>query len=186
MSQEAAVVFTARSTERMLAEGGTSAWRLDPSHARRCKFAVCTRNAHNNTWDQGDWPQGKEPHQAAFLIGKIRDVVPSLAPPENNESSEDRYLIQFSEFARVDIPNVWKGYRNPVKYTALEELGIDPSTLKWEPMPKPQNAPAPVVETPSAAQPKATVGALTMAEAKKGLALTFNVPPEAIEITIRG
>jgi hypothetical protein len=34
--------------------------------------------------------------------------------------------------------------------------------------------------------PKATVGALTMAEAKKGLALTFNVPPEAIEITIRG
>jgi len=28
--------------------------------------------------------------------------------------------------------------------------------------------------------------ALTMAEAKKGLALAFNVPPEAIEITIRG
>jgi len=25
-----------------------------------------------------------------------------------------------------------------------------------------------------------------MAEAKKGLALAFNVPPEAIEITIRG
>jgi hypothetical protein len=27
---------------------------------------------------------------------------------------------------------------------------------------------------------------LTMAEAKKGLALTFNVPPEAVEIAIRG
>jgi hypothetical protein len=25
-----------------------------------------------------------------------------------------------------------------------------------------------------------------MAEAKKGLSLTFNVPPESIEITIRG
>jgi len=30
------------------------------------------------------------------------------------------------------------------------------------------------------------VGPLTMAEAKTGLALTFGVPPEAIEITIRG
>jgi hypothetical protein len=44
----------------------------------------------------------------------------------------------------------------------------------------------PVVTTPSAASSKSTVGPLTMAEAKKGLALTFNVPPEAIEITIRG
>jgi len=44
----------------------------------------------------------------------------------------------------------------------------------------------PVVATPSASNSKPTVGPLTMAEAKKGLALTFNVPPEAIEITIRG
>ena len=183
MSQEVAVVFTARSTERILTEGGTSAWRLDRNHARRCKFAVCTRNAHNNTWDQGDWPQGKEPHQAAFLVGKILDVVPSLAPPENNESSKDRFLIQFSEFARVDIPNAWKGYRNPVKYTSLEELGIDPSTLKWEPMPEPTNLSPPAVE---ALTHRVAIGALTIAEAKKGLALTFNVPPEAIEITIRG
>jgi hypothetical protein len=32
----------------------------------------------------------------------------------------------------------------------------------------------------------AGVKAFTMAEAKKGQAVTFNVPPEAIEITIRG
>jgi hypothetical protein len=31
-----------------------------------------------------------------------------------------------------------------------------------------------------------TVAPLTMADAKKGLALTFGVKPEAIEITIRG
>jgi hypothetical protein len=104
------------------------------------------------------------------LVAKILDVVPATAPPENNESPENRYLIQFSEFARVDVPNAWKGYRNPVKYSSFEELGIDPSTLKWEPIPA----------------PKQTVGAITMAEAKKGLALTFNVPPESIEITIRG
>lgn len=50
----------------------------------------------------------------------------------------------------------------------------------------PNRAPAPVASSPSNAKSKPTVGPLTMAEAKKGFALTFNVPPEAIEITIRG
>jgi hypothetical protein len=33
---------------------------------------------------------------------------------------------------------------------------------------------------------EAEVKALTITQAKNGLALTFNVPPEVIEITIRG
>jgi hypothetical protein len=178
MSQEVTVVFTAKSINRILAEGGSSAWRLDRNRARRCEYVVCTRNAH------ADWGDGTEAHHAAFLIGKIRDVVPCAATPENNEASKYRYLIQFSEFARVNIPNVWKGDRNPVKYEKLEDLEINPSTLKWEPMPEPVKAVEPVEEVSSVT--KNAVAALTMAEAKKGLALTFNVPPEAIEITIRG
>lgn len=183
MSKEIAVVFTARRLERILAEGGTSSWRLDPNRTRRCEFVVCTRNAHGH-WDQGNWGEGPEAHHAAFVVGKIQKVVPSTAPPENGESPKSRYLIQFSEFARVNIPDVWKGDRNPVKYMSLEELGIDFSKLKWEAMPEPDVTPAPVVESLSASM--ASTGPLTMAEAKKGLALTFNVPPEAIEITIRG
>jgi len=180
MSEEIAVVFTAKSIERILREGGTSAWRLDRNHARRCEFVVCTRNAH------ADWGDGAEAHHAAFLVGKISDVVPCKPTPENDEVPENRFLIKFCEFARVDIPDVWKGDRNPVKYRSAEDLGIDFSALKWEPMPERDSAPAPVVATPSAANSKPSVGSLTMAEAKKGLALTFNVPPEAIEITIRG
>ena len=38
--------------------------------------------------------------------------------------------------------------------------------------------------SPEVAGPKVTP--LTMTEAKNGLSLTFGVPPEAIEITIRG
>jgi hypothetical protein len=110
-------------------------------------------------------------------VDKVRDVVPS---PDH----EGRYLIQFSEYARVNIPDVWKGDRNPIKYAALEALGIDPSTLKWEPMPEPAESPEPASEP---APLKGTVATpLTMLEAKKGLALTFGVAPEAIEITIRG
>jgi len=174
MSDKAAIVFTAKSVERILREGGTSAWRLDRNNARRCEYAVCTRNAH------ADWVEGTEPHHSAFLIGKIRDVVPSTPSPENTESLKNRYLIQFSEFARVNIADVWKGDRNPIKYATLAELGIDASRLKWEKMPAP--------DTSTIAAPTTRTGPvpLTMAEAKRGLALTFGVVPEAIEITIRG
>jgi hypothetical protein len=162
------VVFSRQSVDTILRSGGSGSWRLVPNHALHCGFAVCTRNAKHPK------VEGPEAHHSAFLVGKIRDVVPS--PRRSN-----RYWIQFSEYARVDIPNVWKkGDRNPVRYTTLEKLGIDPSTLKWEPMPVVNQLSEP---NPQEAQP---VGALTMAQAKKGLALTFGVPPEAIEITVRG
>jgi hypothetical protein len=139
---------------------------------------VCTRNAH------ADWVEGTENHRSAFLVGKVRDVVPCQPTPENKETAKDRYLIRFSEFAHVNIPNTWKGDRNPIKYATIRDLGIDPSTLTWEAMPEPVNPPEPVGQPASpgnlGTQP------LTMAEAKRGLALTFNVAPEAIEITIRG
>jgi hypothetical protein len=176
MPTEVAVVFTAKSLDRILNEGGTSSWRLDRNHARQCGFAVCTRNAN------ADWVEGSEPHHSAFLVGKIREVVPCLPTPENNESEKNRYLIQFSEFARVSIPDVWKGDRNPVKYSTLEDLGIDPSTLKWETMP----APSDEAERGLAQARLTGAQPLTLAQAKKGLALAFNVSPESIEITIRG
>src|SRR5260370_36115938 len=102
MPNEAAVVFTAKSVDRILQEGGTSSWRLDRNHARHCTYAVCTRNAH------ADWVEGTEAHHSAFVIGKIRDVVPCPPTPENDESPNNRYLIQFSEYAHVDFPDIWK------------------------------------------------------------------------------
>ena len=179
MHQEQAVVlFTAKSVETLLKEGGTSAWRLDRNHARRCKYAVCTRNAY------ADWVQDTEDHHSAFLVGKIRDVIPCPPSPENERAGDDRYIILFSEFAKVNIPNVWKGDRNPVKYGSVDELGIDFSALKWEPMPEEGKT----REASPGSRPaqRADVGPLTMAEAKKGLSLTFSVPPDSIEITIRG
>lgn len=168
--QKIAVVFTAKSIERLLREGGTSSWRLDRNNARKCEYAVCTRNAH------ADWTEGTEEHHAAFLIGKVKDVVPST-------DHAGRFMIQFSEYALVAVPEVWKGDRNPFKYAeSLDGLGIDASKLKWKKMPQPSTVPTPA--PPSG--PNNGVGALTMAEAKKGLAITFGVASEAIEITIRG
>jgi len=180
MPDEVVVFYTAKSVERILREGGTSSWRLDRKHARRCAYAICTRNAH------ADWVEGQEPHHTAFVVGKISGVVPCKPTPENEEAPDNRFLIEFSEFARVNIPDFWMGDRNPVKYRSAKDINIDFGELKWEPMPVPHSATVSVIENPSPSTPKQAVGALTMAEAKKGLALTFNVPSDAIEITIRG
>ena len=164
MMDDAVVVFTAKSAEEIIGEGGTSAWRLDRSHARRRDFVVCTRNA------KSAWVGGHEDHRAAFLIGKVKDVVPSSEHP-------GRYTIQISEYALVNVPDVWKGDRNPVKYTTLRTIGIDPNDLNWIPMPKPSETVRELsqqVPTP-----------LSLMDAKARLAVTFGVSPSAIEIVIR-
>jgi hypothetical protein len=159
---EALVVLTAKRLQRLLDEGGTSSWRLDPNHARGCEYVVCTRNAN------ASWVEGDEPHHSAFVVARVRNVVPA----EPDDPEDDRFLVQFGEFARVNVPDVWrKGDRNPVRYATLDELGISVESLQWEPMPPP---PAPAVRP------------LTIQEAKAGLGLRFGVPPESVEITIRG
>ena len=178
MSKDVIVVFTAKRIDRILSEGGTSAWRLDPNHAGRCQYAVCTRNAH------AKWSKGPEAHRSAFLIGRISDVVPCPPTPENEEAPKNRYLIQFSEFARVDLPDCWEGDRNPVVYRSLDDLRVDLSTLNWEAMPMPSPSVENGAETPSIQGQ--SIKPLSILDAKKGLAMAFNVPPEAIEITIRG
>jgi hypothetical protein len=180
MSEEIAVVFTAKSVGRILREGGTSAWRLDRNHARRCAYVVCTRNT------QAAWAEGTEAHRSAFLVGKISDVVPCKPTPENHEARDNRFLIKFSEYAQVNVPEVWTGERNPVKYRSPETLGIDFSALKWEQMPKHASEPEALGKTVLVDKAGVIERPLTIAEAKSRLALAFNVQPEAIEITIRG
>ncbi|MGH0029191.1 MAG: hypothetical protein ACQGVC_05340 [Myxococcota bacterium] len=163
----AIVTFTARSREDILGSGGSRAWVLDRNHARSQEFLVCTRNAN------ADWVEGDEPHRSAFLVGKISDVVP-------DEENPKRWLIKISEYAEVELPEVWQGWRNPVRYTSLEELGIDADDLEFELVPDTNGAlPRRVLREPEPA-------ALTIGEAKRRLAATLGVGEGSIEITIRG
>lgn len=171
---KAIAVLTFKSREHILSVGGSCSWTLNRGHARNYEFAVCTRNA--NTRDA----EGPEKHGAAFLIGRISDVVKS---PEN----PDRWLLQFSEYAEVLLPDIWgKGWRNPVRYTTLEELGIDLNTLTFKPVPEP-TSPAQAVGGYAVAEDSEQdlPLRLTIAEAKEGLSAMLGVPVEAIEITIR-
>ena len=120
MSDTAVVTLTARNLDRVLADGGSQAWRLDADRARRSEFLVCTQNRHG----AGIGTPTVE-HGHAFLIGRIADVV---AAPER----ADRWLIKITDFIAVDIPNVWgkSGHlRYPVWYTTLGHLGIDLAAL---------------------------------------------------------
>ena len=171
MTNDTVMVLTARSVERMVNEGGSQAWRLVPANAREMKYVVCTRNK------RAHWGDGNEAHRNGFLVAKIESVVASPERPV-------RFLIRFSEYARIDVPELWrKGDRNPVRYCLISEFGIDPSKLKWEQMPadQPESLGLKKVEKTHLHVAKP----LTISEAKHGLALAFNVALEAVEITIR-
>jgi hypothetical protein len=53
-------------------------------------------------------------------------------------------------------------------------------------MPKTASPAAVIEDAEPAPLPTGAIRPLTMSDAKKGLALTFGVPPEAIEITVHG
>ena len=95
------------------------------------------QNRHNGAWGCAD-----QPHGTAFLVGRIADVVRS---PEN----DSRWLIRIDAYARIALPEAWRGWRNPVRYTTLEELGVDPATLAFQPLPADTPAVAPNAEDAS-------------------------------------
>jgi hypothetical protein len=172
-SRDTIVVFTARSLERILREGGSQAWVLNPVNARQCRWLVCTQNRHNPDHEFSD---ATEPHGAAFLIGKISGVV--RAP---DEGAGDRWMVTISQYARISVPGVWNHRRNPVRYASLDELGINLNEIQFIPMPEAADYPPSL-----ASRPGGPAALLTIAEAKKELATAFGVKPEAVEITIRG
>jgi hypothetical protein len=169
MPHSAIAVFTANSRNEILEIGGSSAWVVAEKQARRREFLVCIRNARDVDFHD------HEPHGTAFLVGRVS----GLKPYGHDKKGMQRWIIEISEYAVVDYPEAWGEWRNPVKYTTLEELGIDPTKLKFKVMPTP-------TKVLPAAPNRSKTRALTIAEAKAGLALQFGVPPEAIEILIKG
>lgn len=178
--EEAVVVFTARSPERIVKEGGSQAWVLHATRAKQCTWLVCTQNRNNPDHEFSD---ATEPHGAAFLIGRVSGVSETA---ETSKDGKKRFLVAISEFARVDVPNVWGHDRNPVRYLSradLEAKGIHFDELHFQPMPKSQ---VPTAPTSTLTGTRSPTRPLTLAEARIGLAATFGVKPEAVEITIRG
>ena len=150
-AEDCVVVLTARGLERMLSEGGSGDWKLDARRAKRCRYVVCVQNRND-----GDWGDATAEHHHAFVVGKLSGV---------SQSGDDRWQLEFNEYAEIDFEDAWPGNRNPVYYTTLEDFGIDESALKFK-----------------SYTPRET---LTIPEAKIRLAATLGVKPENIEITVK-
>jgi hypothetical protein len=160
MADNVVSVFTYKSVDTVLKAGGTQSWTLDRARARACKYVVLCRNAHASS------VEGSEPHGTAFMVGKIKDVVPST-------DNDGRWLILISEYALCDWPDEWSG-RNPVAYWTTNDFGEGQASfdrLKFKPVP-----PANYQTTPG----------LSIADAKVALAHRYDVSPDRIEIVIRG
>lgn len=163
-------VLTGRGVETILEEGGSQAWVIDSNRAKDCEYVVCIQNHHQDIFDP---KQLSAPHHTAFLVGKLSGIA---APDPGNDDKGNRKKLVFSAFAEIDLANKWPGFRNPVFYGDLEDLGIDATTLNFQPMP---------IQEP-AASATYTPRPLTIDQAKAGLSLSFGVAPSDIEIVIRG
>ena len=166
---QAIVVFTADTLDTILRQGGSGDWVVSAKKADSRKYIVCCRKPN--------WSNRKEgiPGRAAFLIGRVGGL--RERPDSGNDRDQMRYLIQMADYAELEKPGVWRDdVRNPVAYSTLDDLQIDLRGLKFRPMPAAAEA---TNESSGAKQ-------MTIADAKKGLAATFGVSPDDIEITIRG
>jgi hypothetical protein len=158
---DAVVVLTARGQETILSEGGSQAWRLNEHRTRGIEFLVCVQNRHN-----GDWGGATEPHSTAFLIGRISEIAKSPERP-------DRWIIKISEYAPINIPNVWQAWRYPIRYMSLEELQIDPTTLELQPLREQAVEEAPVQKLGD-----------VIAAARQQIAAAAGVPDSAVRISV--
>jgi hypothetical protein len=167
MENDVLALFTTKSAQACLDIGGTQSWALNPENAKKCRYAVLCRNP------DADWG-GKELHRTAFMIGRISPVVPSTETP-------GRWMLTFDQYAIIDKPEVWKDWRNPVRYTTFAKLGISLADLKFKPMPRraegSEGTSISKTETPTK---------IDIATAKRWVAAYYSVKPEAVEITIRG
>lgn len=96
------ITFTRQNLEKIISNGYDYGWILNQNRAKACKYLVC---CHSQGAKKG----------TAFLLGLISQIVFH----NSDENGQDRWDINISEYASIDIPNIWGGWQNPVHYTNL-------------------------------------------------------------------
>lgn len=147
------ITFTRNQLQEIKEKGYDYSWILNKQRAEKCKYLVCCHS------------EGAKRRDAFLvaLINRIRQV-------DNDVKGNARWAIDISEYANIDLPNVWQGWQNPVHYTSLDELGIEPSSIRFKKLQESKN----------------DISSLTIEQAKQGLAKSFAINPEQIEILIKG
>lgn len=188
MNNRCAVVHTFKSIENILRAGGTESWRMDPVHFGTFQWAICTRNARSQH------VEGSEPHNSAFLMGKVSEVILTTDPgvlADMAKGSHTRYQFKFSEAAiiRPPIPLFWKWGRWPVHLDDLDVLGVDPADYEFKPLdeilaeiaPRTDIKPEAIITSPSDFMTKVEEA---KAAAKLLVSTRLGIPSEKVTVSI--
>ena len=171
--REAIAVLTAKGTATILREGGRVAGS-STRRRRRCRWLVCTRNGHPD-----EWAGGTRPSRTARRSSSARSRMSS--PRRTPRAGR---LVRLDRYALADLPEAWQGWRTP--------CATRPST-SWAST-RPGWSPGHATHgggrrgapfRPADAPPGRGSTATHDRGREQGLAATFGVPEEAIEITIR-
>src|SRR6266568_2212518 len=168
-TQDVVMVFTARSAEAIVAAGGSYSWATRRARAQQCEWVVCAQNRRH---PDPQFADGREPHGSAFFIGRMAAVLPSPDP-----DYDDRWMFAISEWAPIQIRSAWKGWRNPVHYTSVDELGIDLGDLQFEPL-------APPTAPPNSNERAAPELARALANVRRFAATELQLDPAKVRILI--
>ena len=94
-------------------------------------------------------------------------------------SEPGRWVIQFDKYALINKSKAWpKGFRNPVTYGTLSDLGIDPENLRWQDFP---NSEQTTEGSVSMVNPKVSD---IVERAKSMIATALAIKSSAVQITI--
>jgi len=168
-------------------KNGTGYWHVSQHRWKGFEFMVLTQNFWKAQEMKGNMPgawsfaTGQAPHGSAFAVGRLAGLEEWT---DNDPGESWRGTFIFSEIARLDppIPNVWPGVRSSILYDkTLSGLGIDPSSLKWEPMP-PREVEAAEVKAPPRSSSADALDDITRYAAKR---LGFDPDLLDVSITIR-
>lgn len=127
-----ALTFTARGFDRILREGGSGDWTANPLRVSdEVEYVVCCQNT-NPQRKGNDWGEITHKHGQAFIIGRLSEVVLTT----KDSAEKKRYRFIFSEYAEIEVGDMWGGDRFPVRYIDEDDLPFDISSLSFKPMPK--------------------------------------------------
>ena len=188
MSSECLMVFTRDNADTLLKYKGTQEWSLNLKRARKCHYVICVANALD---ERSDFKEEPYDHAKGFLIGKNLRIEKSIY------GDDSKFIIEFEEFAKIAIPNLWGASRNPVKYADLDHLGIDITNLKFETAPErdwewvredmfhKNYLDGKTPDAGSVGVDQNEIGELSIDQAKIGLSKKFGVSVDDIEIIIK-
>ena len=141
MKENVVLVYTGSDINMMIAEGGSGYWILGDSRRKEIEYLMAFKN------DTQDWSilEKNVPKGTAFFIAKISGYTKMLSG-----EFKGKYLIKFSEYAEIVIPNAWEKARKDPRSSAArqyrsmeyirEVLQFEPSTLIWKPFIAAENA----------------------------------------------